>query len=342
MRIPNTIGKSSVRVHRSLKLFTPTLLAAALGACGGGGDDTPTLPAADIPTSASGATGDITASNYSAVGVQVQDVLTLSAGAANTVTPLQGSGSAVVTSGAKVQTVANKVFTLSTTTAFGSKSILSADGTSSIQAVQSATEPCSGGGSVTVTFNDADNNQDISAGDTMSLIANNCVENGETLNGQANVSIGVLTDTHASMSMQFTNMRVDDLTFTGGVTLALDYNGMDYTGLLTMSNVTLSQAGSTVNMSYTQSASYQNATGIITTSTQGGIVIDAQSYWMQQVTPYQLYLSDDLPFAGALSVTDKDGDRLVGVATTTSMRYEFYNAGNTTGTPDAVTEVPNS
>lgn len=44
----------------------------------------------------------------------------------------------------------------------------------------------------------------------------------------------------------------------------------------------------------------------------------------------------------SLAVTDKDGDRVVGVATATSMRYEYYRSGNTSSTPDAVTEIPKS
>lgn len=330
---------------RSLKLFAPTLLAAALAACGGGGgdggNDAGTSTASGIPTSASGATGDITTANYATVAVQIEDILALSTDLTGAIDPTAASGGSA-SAGPKAQAVAGTVFSLATrSSSFGRKTRLSAGGTATVLGTTTQTEACSGGGFATVTFNDADNDGALSAGDSMTIAATNCVEDGETLGGQATVTIAALSDTQVSMSMQFSPMTAGGVTLTGGASIVLAYNGSSYTGTLSLDNVTVTEAGQpTVKMSFQQSASYNGATGVITTSTQGGVVIGSESYWMQQATPFQGYAYAAYPYAGSLSVTDKDGDRVVGVATATSIRYEFYKAGNTGSTPDAVTDVP--
>ena len=334
-----------VRMNRSLKLFVPTILAAALAACGGGGGDDQggsTSSAAGIPTSASGATGDITAANYTTVALQVRDVLDAGAGAAGAINPMGSTGgtaAGVSTASAAMRVLAAKA----TQTSFGRRAALSADGTNRIQAVETITEACSGGGTASLTFNDADNNQQLSAGDVVTISAANCTEEGDVINGQASVSILALSETQVSMTMQFSNLRMNDETLNGSASLSVNFSGYDFTGQMSLTNVTLAKTGyPTVKVSFVQNASYKDSTRIVATSNQGGVVFGNDAYWMSQIAPFQSYLYGNYPFAGSLAVTDKDGDRVVGVATTTSMRYEYYRAGNTSSTPDAVTEIPNS
>lgn len=341
---PQPVRNCTLPPYRPMKLFVPTVLVAALAACGGGGggdDSGTTSRAAGIPTSAAGATGDITTTNYATVALQVRDVLSLSADAADAVSPV-GTGGTSGAARAKVHAASSTVFS-SASSVLGRKSIQSAAGTSSILAVSTSTQACTGGGSVTATFDDADNNQDVSAGDSITIAASNCKEDGETLNGSATVTIGSFSDTRMALAMQFSAMSVSDVSISGGASVTMDFNGYDFSGQLTFTNITVTKAGApTVQLSFTQTASYKDATGILSTSTQGGILIGSDGYWMQQVSPFQTYYYATYPHTGSLSVVDKDGDRVVGLATPTGMRYEFYRAGNTSGTPDAVTEVPNA
>ena len=61
------------------------------------------------------------------------------------------------------------------------------------KAVQTENAPRRGGGSVAVTFNDADNDDDISAGDRLSLPYANCVLDGERTNGTIELLIAAAT-----------------------------------------------------------------------------------------------------------------------------------------------------
>jgi hypothetical protein len=65
--------------------------------------------------------------------------------------------------------------------------------------VQSQTEPCSAGGSITATVTDADNNNQLSAGDSFSITANNCeTSTSASMNGGITIAVVTLTGDLAS------------------------------------------------------------------------------------------------------------------------------------------------
>lgn len=331
-----------MRPIRSIKLLAPTLLTAALTGCGGGGDDAATSAAAGIPTSAAGATGDLTAANHATVALQVREVLLLSADTAGLFAPI-GSDGGVAASVPKIQTATRAVLRTTLSGTAGRKGILSATGTATRQAVSTVTEACSGGGSVTVVVNDADNDNEVSTGDSMTITASQCIENGERINGQASVAVNALTDARAAVTVQFQGLSVTGATLSGTVSVDLTYSGWDVNGTLKVTSLVLTEAGQpTIKATYTQTLTYVDTSGITSTSTQGGVVIGNDGYWIQQIAPYQTYRYAAYPFTGRLSVTDKDGDRVIGVALPTAMRYEYFKAGNTSPTPDAITEIPNT
>jgi len=157
--------------------FILTLIAAsvALVACGGGdgGDDTPQNPG-------TGTTTALTATNYVAVA---QEALSTSAF-------LLDAGSLVL--GAKVSDPSVLV-------RFGQEQLLKLPGRTArgpVQAVgatQTYTEACNGGGSLTVVENDANGNEEVDPGDSLTLTANNCAFGGQVLNGQVSVIVSSLT-----------------------------------------------------------------------------------------------------------------------------------------------------
>jgi hypothetical protein len=59
--------------------------------------------------------------------------------------------------------------------------------------VQSQTENCAGGGTLTISANDANGNRLVDAGDSVSLTAANCSFEGQLLNGQLTLTINSLT-----------------------------------------------------------------------------------------------------------------------------------------------------
>jgi hypothetical protein len=66
--------------------------------------------------------------------------------------------------------------------------------------VVSETIACTNSGSISITFDDADNNQQLSTGDSMSFNASNCAEDGMTMNATVSSSelggsVSIVTDT---------------------------------------------------------------------------------------------------------------------------------------------------
>lgn len=95
---------------------------------------------------------------------------------------------------------------------------------------QSQTQQCTGGGSVTISATTStviNSTADLSAGDSLSLTANNCVEATETTNGS--VTFTFVTDPNlagAEISLVANNFQITDSTGTftihGDISLAMD------------------------------------------------------------------------------------------------------------------------
>lgn len=60
-------------------------------------------------------------------------------------------------------------------------------------ATMTETMTCSGGGRIEATFNDVNGNQDIDAGESATMIAMGCVEDGVTINGTLGFTVNSLT-----------------------------------------------------------------------------------------------------------------------------------------------------
>ena len=156
--------------------LTALAVSVTLVACGGGGDggdDTPLNPGAGTATA-------LTSANYVAVA---QEALSASAF-------LLDAGSFVL--GAQVTDPGVLV-------RFGQAQLLKLPGrtasgpVAAVGATQTYTEPCNGGGSLTVVENDANGNQEVDPGDSLTLTANNCAFEGQVLNGQLSVTLSAVT-----------------------------------------------------------------------------------------------------------------------------------------------------
>jgi hypothetical protein len=119
----------------------------------------------------------------------------------------------------------------------------------------SGTGACTSGGTISVSVSEAVSGT-VSNGDSMSITANNCSENGELLNGQitykfSNISgtIGSSTAWGATLALNFTNMTVQS----GGVTIG-DNGDMTLSYNQSSSQVaTATVSGSSLQMNLTES-----------------------------------------------------------------------------------------
>ncbi|MGI9304064.1 MAG: hypothetical protein ACR2RB_15385 [Gammaproteobacteria bacterium] len=159
-----------------MELFGTIALAVALGACGGSGGDTsaPTLPPLQITSSnAKTVSGGVfgTSGAVGGLGDSSRGIATQSAG---------GGGSSLAGLSERVLLQA-----------FREQQSLT------ISIVVTRDVPCESG-SITLRANDADNNGELSTGDTADATFNQCANGGETLSGSLSISDVVVTGDAAS------------------------------------------------------------------------------------------------------------------------------------------------
>jgi hypothetical protein len=187
--------------HRAGPLARAAAVAAlmTLAACGGGGggvggdQGTSLLPGA-TPLA-------ITASNYVAVAQQAVTATTLLLDAPGLITAAQvAPGGQVLIGFARAQ--------FSRLPGWFAAAPQLASGV-----VSNDTVACTGGGTITGTVSDLNGNKIVDAGDSATLVANNCVEFGVTLNGTLAFTVRTLTGSldsnvfNASFDIRLSNLR---------------------------------------------------------------------------------------------------------------------------------------
>ncbi len=175
------------------------------------------------------------------------------------------------------------------------------------QASESGSEPCAAGGSLNYTFNDNDNDDDFSNGDSISFVASNCVAGvGELpINGGFAININAISYAGdeiigASLSMSFTNFSSVGNTLNGSVTITVANNSV---------------TSSYTNFSNTRGASSSailNYTTVITSNGQlsisGLITVNNDTYTLSTISP--IVFGAAYPIGGLLRVTDASGARV--------------------------------
>lgn len=206
-------------------------------------------------------------------------------------------------------------------------------------AVGSDTEACAAGGSLTATFNDVDGNQQISAGDILSIQFNDCRDSATSLyNGKAVVTISTAPSAEQiTANADFQNVSAVE----GGLTSTVDGAlSIAETDSVTESDITLTvgAGGLTETMA---SAGYNDVVTLAaglritvqdvfaanrSTMTFDG-VLDAQSVGggvtLTTKSPIVLLDSDTYPSAGAIQAKGAHGTLLVTVLGTTSVQLQL-------------------
>ncbi|MES2941433.1 MAG: hypothetical protein V4772_01035 [Pseudomonadota bacterium] len=199
--------------------------------------------------------------------------------------------------------------------------------------VQTTTENCRSGGTLTVTENDADNNSRESAGDSVGLTANNCRPgDGSTINGAFTIDILTLTGNlnsnfyTGSLRLTYKGFSVasssSNLVANGDMTLTLAANGVN------VLNESMSASSFTVNSviggtSYSRSLTNFNTSQVKapntptssykhTSTVKGTLASSALSnltLGVETTTPFVTLSTNSNPYVGQLLITGNAGSR---------------------------------
>jgi len=262
-----------------------TILAAALAAlagCGGGGGSSGAGSAAIvIPTSvrseSASADSDVSAANYGGFATRMGRLV------------LSATGGAV----------------LNGATGSGEPSL--SIGREQPSAINTSTLNCSYGGTLLLTLNDADNNHQATAGDTLTLAATNCqlLSNGSVANGSLSLLFNAVELASNNLvafdaSGTYGQFQIDNTgSLTGNVRVWLRINNTtDAQERVSFNGAQSLLAGETVVYNV-DGVSVQTGT-TETFSLDGAIGVLGAAYKVVQVAPFTI-VSGDVPTAGVLN-----------------------------------------
>lgn len=209
-----------------------------------------------------------------------------------------------------------------------------ASGREHAQQVEPFNEPCSGGGSVqgTVSFRNSDA---LSAGDSISLTAYNCVAEGVTVNGGVDVTVNSYSagtnSESGRLTLNFRGFSAAGASLSGGATLNFSSSASQANVSVGFNNATVSMNGASVGLNYTTSMLFSGSQP--TVSLSGNINLGGHDYALSQPAPF--VLSGSGLASGALQIREAAfGERVILRADADHFTYQYFSAGNTGSTPD--------
>lgn len=192
-------------------------------------------------------------------------------------------------------------------------------------AVVTATENCTNGGSFSFTLNDADDNQDLSTGDSVSATFNNCTETGTVLNGVISINNLVISGDPLSppyslqLTIQANNFSVTENSETaslnGAMTLSQSTgDGVSFTNTISGTSIALSETGGSATLSAFQLSSTENGAAYtfdinatVSSNDIGGAVTIVTDATFQGVDPND-------PFTGQATITGANNSSVTLIA----------------------------
>jgi hypothetical protein len=179
----------------------------------------------------------------------------------------------------------------------------------SIAAVQNIDQPCDSG-TLSVSFNDADNSATLTTGDTVSMSANNCTFSGVTMNGSISVSNIVVTGDQVTppYSLQLSLTTSGFSVSSGGEVAAINgdgtilestsdgIDGITVTSSFSGAGIQLTAGGETLTLTNYQITNVENETtgaysvaisATISISSLGGSVTVTTDVPLSGVFPYE-------------------------------------------------------
>lgn len=311
-------------------------LLAACGGGGGGGTPAPTVVVPEGPrVVAASADSDLSVENYSAFASPMVRAL-LGGASGNLLDPTGAGRVAPLAAGA----TGLRAPTLVGRTALAWLARVPAFDRKRVAAVSSETLACLYGGTMTVSADDADNNGEISAGDTIGLSAANCIEDPflPSINGGFTMLINAVElnsqdePTALDVSATFQSFTLAGYgTMNGSFRLWTRPESADITRLrISYLGTTVAEAGGTVVYNFDVDAREGFTGGSYEIS--GGIGIDGRGFALS--TPALMsYALGQMPSSGNTLMRDAAGDGVRVVArSAASFDLEFLPAGSSVPT----------
>lgn len=299
--------------RRSQSFFVLSAVAMLVTGCGGGGGDSD-------PASATPATQPMAVLNSANQNFAAQDALSIAFSpfsGVQTLTGVQSADDKVLLDIARQQIDKFPEY------------MAQAKSQSTLTGVtESATMACPFGGSMTITAIDGDNNNTVSAGDSLTLVANNCGLDAGTASGSMAFNFNTVSGNYQSsastnyslgVTMVFDNFAVTSpgavASMNGSLSMRAEANGVN-TLTETISTPSLSVSASYAGESRTRnltgysasSARAPNATyGYLTSYNFSGTVsssaLDSKSISFATTTPFVQRPNDVYSSSGAMLVT---------------------------------------
>jgi len=216
-------------------------------------------------------------------------------------------------------------------------------------ATTTASESCSGGGTVNLSINDANGNGTVDVGDSIRLVALNCVEQAETMNGAMSVVVSSASGSPSSGGNYSMGMSITLESFTArSATGVSTGNGrMDFTEAQVGSVLTttvqarsLSVVNNVGNVSSTRSLTDYTVQSVTTTTagvasvslsvngTFSSTALDGKSLTVATLKPFVSTASSLYPASGQLQVTGASGSNLRVTAQAANVLIELDADGN--------------
>lgn len=311
--------------------ITSVLLAAALAACGGG-DSRPTVnfpSQTRVGTASAGA--DMTVANFPVLsGDAIEALLSTIGGGEALSQPL----------GAKRAQAASLIRSAATRAA---SRIAAESRARPMRLYPDPPEPCSGGGSITVTWDDADDNKALTAGDSFDFLFTSCIEplGQPAIDGGFTMVFNVLELDSQQLPTAFdASVAMNALTVQG--LGSLDGSARLWVAPVPGGERSLVRYNDMVSRTSTPSGEKVAVLNFdvdetVTTTTlsrvDGSVQLGSDIYVIAQITAFDTSAGD--PASGQLRITDVQGDRLVITARGTLVDRDFFLVTNSTATPDA-------
>ncbi len=314
-----------------------SILLGACGGGGGGGSDSVTTSSAPVTISSANAGAVAAAAYKSAAGLEGG-----------------GSGATGFLTAAVTQTASPGIDLVDVLMSQVKiiPQLASANPAASLTGVVvSETIACTNSGSISITFDDADNNQQLSTGDSMSFNASNCAEDGMTMNGSVsmnNVSVSgdPLSAPHSmQLSIQANNFTVTEVgesaALNGSMTMTESTNdGVLFTHSITGSSIQVTEGGVSASLNnFSINASEDNNTLAYTLDLNATVSSSELGGSVSIVTDTVFQGFDlDYPSSGQATITGANNSRVTLIALNSlDVRLEIDADGD--GAAETITDT---
>lgn len=315
----------------SISLAASVLLVACGG--GGGGNDSPAIPSTPVSTQLV-----LTPANYSIAAQESASSALYMVSSAGLVTGAEtASNVAWFDDGVTLALQAARWFGTTASVASG--------------AVTTATQTCPGGGNMTLSANDANGNNLVDAGDGVSITANNCKVNADTLSGGISITFTALTGNvdssvyTATADVVFTSLKATTAagTSTGNGTLRLaivsralnnatvSLSTASFASSATFGGVVSSRTLSAFSSFATVSPNPLSNSLVITNSNVASSALDGKLLNLATITPFVRTGSNIYPSSGQAIISGANGAKIrLTAINSTSVQIELDADANGT------------